>query len=126
MYTVAGVLNGPFEMYNEAGKLESKGAYLNGKPNGKWEYYYPHGSMLRQCTYNAGKLEGKSLMYGENGKLTEECGYKNNKRHGVRTTYDPKTGNVVLKEKYENGSMVKLLEGSPGGAPLPPAGGKKR
>jgi antitoxin component YwqK of YwqJK toxin-antitoxin module len=108
-----GSLNGEVEMYNVAGKLEAKGYYKNGKNHGKWVYYYPFGSILRECEYKEGKLHGKSVMYSERGKVQEECEYLDNKPNGTYCLYDEKTGKVKLKQVYENGRVVKVLEGNP-------------
>ncbi|MFN9801543.1 MAG: toxin-antitoxin system YwqK family antitoxin, partial [Bacteroidota bacterium] len=108
-----GVLHGPSETYNAKGQLISNGSYSNGKPHGKWEYYYDFGGMLRTCVYKDGALNGKSVTYSERGKITEESGYRNNRLHGEYTRFDEKTGKVILKQVYENGKVVKVLEGSP-------------
>jgi antitoxin component YwqK of YwqJK toxin-antitoxin module len=62
---------------------------------------------MRTCTYKEGKLNGKSIIYSERGQVIEECSYLNNKRHGDYTSYDEKTGKVVLKQTYEKGVVVK-------------------
>ena len=113
-YNKKGELNGPAETYNLNGKLESKGNYKNGKPDGKWEYYFPHGSRMRICEYEEGRLNGKSIVYNERGQIIEESNYKNNKLHGLYTSFDERTGKVLLKQEYENGRVVKVLEGKPG------------
>jgi antitoxin component YwqK of YwqJK toxin-antitoxin module len=112
-YNMKGELHGMTETYNAAGKLESRGSFKDGKPDGKWEYYHEHGPLLRACTYKEGKLNGKSMIYSGTGKLIEEANYKNNKREGIYTSYDEKTGKVVLKQEYKDGKIVKVLEGKP-------------
>ena len=112
-YSNDGSLNGEVEIYNVAGKLESKGSYKNGKNHGKWLYYYPFGALLRECEYKEGKLDGKSVMYTAKGRVQETCEYQANKPNGTYTLYDEQTGKVVLKQVYEQGRVVKVLEGSP-------------
>ena len=52
-------------------------------------------------------------MYSENGTLFEDANYKNNRYNGECTFFDPKTGKLLEKGIYENGKMIKLLEGGP-------------
>jgi antitoxin component YwqK of YwqJK toxin-antitoxin module len=113
-YNTKGELNGPSEDYNANGKVTTKGSYKNGKPDGKWEYYFPFGGPMRTCNYIEGKLDGKSVVYNEKGQVIEESHYKNNKLHGLYTSYDERTGKVRLKQEYENGKVIKVLEGKPG------------
>jgi antitoxin component YwqK of YwqJK toxin-antitoxin module len=113
-YNDEGLLHGPAETYNAKGGLLSKGSYKNAKPEGKWEYYHDFGGLLRTCQYKGGILNGKSVTYSERGKIIEESVYRNNRLHGEYTAYDEKTGKVKIKQIYENGKVVKVLEGKPG------------
>ncbi len=47
------------------------------------------------------------------GILEEDANYKNNRYHGECTMYDKKSGKLVQRGIYENGKMVKFLEGTP-------------
>jgi antitoxin component YwqK of YwqJK toxin-antitoxin module len=114
-YDARGELNGPAATYNIAGKLEGEGSYKSGKPDGKWAYYHPHGAPMRECHYSGGKLDGKSVVFNERGQVIEESNYKNNKLDGTYTSYDEKTGKVLLKQVYENGRVKEVKEGMPAG-----------
>ena len=59
-------------------------------------------------------MNGKSVVYNERGRIIEESNYKNNKLDGLYTSFDEKTGKVLLKQEYENGRVVKVIEGKPG------------
>jgi antitoxin component YwqK of YwqJK toxin-antitoxin module len=45
--------------------------------------------------------------------LEEDANYKNNRYHGECTMYDKKSGKLLQRGIYENGKMVKFLEGTP-------------
>jgi antitoxin component YwqK of YwqJK toxin-antitoxin module len=113
-YNAAGQLHGLQERYSLSGTLESSGKYKNGKPNGAWKYYHPHGAIMRDCTFKNGMLNGLNRIYDERGRILEESHYKNNKLHGLYTRYSDKSGKVELKQEYENGRVIKVLEGKPG------------
>jgi antitoxin component YwqK of YwqJK toxin-antitoxin module len=114
-YDASGLLNGPSETYNIAGKIEGKGNYKDGRPHGKWEYFHPYGTPMRACNYDQGKLDGKSTVFDERGRVIEESNYKANKLDGMYISYDERTGKVRLKQIYENGRVKELLEGKPAG-----------
>jgi len=69
---------------------------------------------MRACSYKEGKLNGKSTIYGKNNRVIEESNYKNNKLDGTYTSYDEKTGKVLLKQVYDEGKITEVLEGKPG------------
>jgi antitoxin component YwqK of YwqJK toxin-antitoxin module len=58
-------------------------------------------------------LNGLNVVYDERGRVLEESHYQNNKLHGLYTRYSEKSGKVDLKQEYENGRVVKVLEGKP-------------
>jgi antitoxin component YwqK of YwqJK toxin-antitoxin module len=112
-YGKNGELNGTSILYNESGRPISEGKFKVGKRAGRWKYYYDFGGLWRDCTYQNGELNGPSKIYTENGILEEDANYKNNRYHGECTMYDKKSGKLVQRGIYENGKMVKFLEGTP-------------
>ena len=113
-YNKKGELHGRQVLMNENNIKMSDGNFKNGKRDGKWEYYYDFGGLWRVCSYQEGKLNGHSITYSEDGAIEEDANYKDNKYHGVCTFYDKKTRQLVEKGIFENGKMVKFLEGTPG------------
>jgi antitoxin component YwqK of YwqJK toxin-antitoxin module len=45
--------------------------------------------------------------------VIEESAYRDNKLDGEYTSFDEKTGKVLIRQIYENGRVVKVLEGAP-------------
>jgi antitoxin component YwqK of YwqJK toxin-antitoxin module len=113
-YNSDGIMNGPSETYTPTGILESKGKYKLGKPEGDWEYYQANGAPLRTCSYKGGKLNGKSVTYGRNARPIEEAEYKDNKMNGIYIRYDEKTGKIDQKIEFQDGKVLKVIEGKLG------------
>jgi len=61
--------HGPFENYNEDGKLIFRTNYLNGKLNGLWEYYHKNGQICIKGNYINNKQNGLWEHINENGRL---------------------------------------------------------
>lgn len=112
-YNTSGQLHGLQERYSLTGSLESSGKYKDGKPHGSWKYFHPHGTIMRTCKFSDGMLNGLNVVYDERGRVLEESHYQNNKLHGLYIRYSEKSGKVDLKQEYENGRVVKVLEGKP-------------
>ena len=112
-YGKDGELNGLSRIYNENGRLISEGKFKAGRRTGRWKYYYDFGALWRDCTYKNGVMNGPSKIYTEKGALEEDAHYKNNRYHGECTLYDKKSGQLVQRGIYENGKMIKFLEGTP-------------
>ncbi len=80
--------------------------YRNGLKNGKSERFYTDGKPFSLETYVNDTLNGPFKIWSPEGKLEMEGYYKNGNQSGLWITYDEK-GNVIKKEKYNNGVPVK-------------------
>jgi len=49
-----GMVDGPFKVWYENGKLKKKGEIINGKQNGDWEDYNEKGELIEKGTYRLG------------------------------------------------------------------------
>jgi len=48
------MVDGPFKVWYENGKLKKKGEIINGKQNGDWEDYNEKGELIEKGTYRLG------------------------------------------------------------------------
>ena len=123
----AGKEIGEWTYFYPNGNIESKGVYVNGKRDGNWLWYYDNGSVLKEESYMYGKSEGESISYDMSGNIiskglyeagertgdwyfingdTRDYGrYMEGKKEGEWRMEDIKTGKIVFKCIYREGSM---------------------
>ncbi len=65
------IANGHFLFFHSNGKVESAGAYVNGKKNGLWLGFHSNGMMSDSTVYNAGRIIGTSLSWHSNGYIAD-------------------------------------------------------
>ena len=91
--------NGKGKEYNDEGKLEFEGEYLNGKRNGKGKEYYFNKKLLFEGEYSNNKRwNGKG--YDENGNIMYELFNGN----GKVKEYDF-NGRKIFEGEYLNGDQ---------------------
>lgn len=71
------LINGPFAIKNEKGKVEREGACVNGRPEGELKVYNEDGTVSILCNFKGGLANGLISHYGENQKLLYTELYKN-------------------------------------------------
>ena len=94
--------NGKVKEYDNYGKLEFEGEYLNGKRNGKGKEY-AEGKLKFEGEYLNVRRIGKGKEYNWNtGKISFEGEYLNGERHGKGKKYDG-DGKLEFEGEYLNG-----------------------
>ena len=96
------MIEGPYEMYYDNGKLMEKGAYKVFKYKGGIQSleeglilkYYENGNLKEESNYSNGDKNGASKLYYENGNLKKEVIFKDNINVEEAVNYDEK-GNKV-------------------------------
>lgn len=71
------IATGNFVYYYANKRLESQGAYMNGKKDGLWLDYYPNGIMQDSIVYKSGNKTGTSLAWHSNGYLQDSAVWQN-------------------------------------------------
>ena len=80
---IAGILNngnGKIKEYNEDGKLEFEGEYLNDKKNGFGKNFYENGNIEFEGEFKDGLKNGKGKKYDYDGNLIFEGEFLNGKK----------------------------------------------
>ncbi len=102
------ILNGEY-VYYEAGVVDTKGNYKNGKKDGYWIEKASDKKTKCYGNYLEGEREGAwffgfSKIYGKcNGSFVA------GKKDGVWNYYDYK-GKRIRKEKWENGTIIETTD----------------
>lgn len=114
---------GPWRYYFNTGKLNSEGAYFNGKMHSEWRFYhettgniqkienwiegfqkgitkefYPSGKLEKSFMFKNGVYNGLFLSYFEDGTIHKKGYYSNGIPEGTWQTFLPK--NIVKEEGY--------------------------
>ena len=63
------LFDGPYERYDENGRLQASGTYKDGEVDGRWEEYYESGQLKTKGTMRDGEPDGPYERYEENGRL---------------------------------------------------------
>ncbi|MDC6367180.1 MULTISPECIES: hypothetical protein [Flavobacteriaceae] len=99
------VVVGPWELFNNKGRLTAKGTFnSDGSRDGEWIFYNSHGKIKESAQYIDGKLNGKNFLYHENGKLNVHANYKNDNLEGEYLLYN-KNGALQQKKHFKNGEL---------------------
>ena len=100
-----GLKEGVWHTYNSLGELSNEINYLNGEQHGKTAYYNS-GQLTLEGEFANGLKHGEWIGYNENGSCSSSVRYKDDKKEGTQLFYDA-DGELVKKEKYKNGELVK-------------------
>lgn len=101
-YSNTGTKDGAWETYYENGKVQTKGAYRNGKIEGVYETYYENGKIQCKGAYNNGKKQGLFEYYYDNEKVWAKITYNNDDEEGLYEEYY-KNGKLKMKGSFKNG-----------------------
>lgn len=94
---------GPWRYYFNSGKLNSEGAYYNGKMHSEWKYYYEsNGNIQKIENWKDGVQEGETKEFYPNGKVEKVFVYKNGIYNGLFLAYF-EDGSISKKGYYSNG-----------------------
>ena len=78
-----GLMTGPSEKYNPAGKPRISGTHLNGKKTGKWKFYFVDGGAIdREANFNDDLLHGEYKAYFKSGIVLREGEWDMGKKIG--------------------------------------------
>jgi len=122
------------KMYDENGKLNAFGKFVNKEKDSVWTHYSPPGfvsyresyikgvlngpkilyyppegrnssqQVFQQFSYEKGKLQGEVKEFFPNGVLKMQGFYKNDQLHGEVKKYHP-NGKIFFLERYKNGKQ---------------------
>ncbi|HET6993188.1 MAG TPA: hypothetical protein VFJ43_17775, partial [Bacteroidia bacterium] len=94
--------NGHFQYWQENGKPESDGYFVNDTLNGNFMEWYPNGNKKAEGAYAKGKKSGRWNEFFENGKPLEEIEYKDSTEYLWNLWADD--GKQVIRNGY--GKMI--------------------
>jgi antitoxin component YwqK of YwqJK toxin-antitoxin module len=100
------IKDGPSKWFTKEGRLVADYNYQNGLLEGDIKTYYPSGKLLLLEHYNLNNHQGEAIEYFESGKEKRKGIYKNDLKEGEWTLYD-ENQNVISKERYKEGSLLK-------------------
>lgn len=103
-----GKKDGPFEIYDENGRLVEKGTVKNGKRDGLLEAYYKSGKLRSRSTMKDGKLTGTSEKYYENGQLEQRTIFKDGGEQLFE--YYDENGQLLTKGIFKDGKFISSLK----------------
>ncbi|MGW9684880.1 hypothetical protein [Flagellimonas sp. 2504JD1-5] len=99
------VVVGPWELFNDKGRLTAKGTFSSdGSRDGEWIFYNAQGKIKESAQYVDGKLNGKNVLYHENGKQNILANYKNGNLEGEYLLYN-KNGALQQKKQFKNDEL---------------------
>jgi uncharacterized protein len=113
------VNNGVYTRYDADGKVQSTGAYLNGKQHGPWTQTFVkdeghlflidregefHGPFVSQVMFNEGQLDGVWTIKDRGGQNIVEWTFDNGVRNG-KWTWWYANGQKRLEATYVNGKL---------------------
>lgn len=81
------ILNGKYESYDDVGKIQRKGNFLDGLGDGLWIIYNDNGDTISSIYYNQGKLSGKWIEYYYGQKIKSEGLFKDDLKIGLWKEY---------------------------------------
>ena len=102
----AGLLNGPYWVKRNKGKLVEEGAYSKDELNGEKITYFDNGIVRQKINYINGKLEGSFSVNYNNGYPKIEGNYFEGMETESWKTYTAK-GELELLILYSNGKRIK-------------------
>lgn len=99
------VLNGPYNTYDDNGRLWRYAEYKDRVLHGKQISYHYNGQVSEDCTHVDGKKEGVCIKYDCDGNIIGESTYKNDKLNGISKHYyhDQDMGRVYYQYTFKDG-----------------------
>jgi antitoxin component YwqK of YwqJK toxin-antitoxin module len=110
MTNANGVKHGPMKFFDEQGKLQRTGHYIDGEAIGEWKTYYPNGQVERSWFYeyysfHNSRETGQITSYFKNGQIQYTYFQRNGKMHGVYKYYH-ENGQLYWLDYYKDGENV--------------------
>ena len=103
------LFDGPYERYDENGRLQASGTYKDGKVDGRWEEYYESGQLKMRRTYQLGEPDGPYERYDENGRLQASGAIRFGEVDGISEEYY-EGGQLKMRRTYRQGELDGLWE----------------
>jgi len=101
-----GIRHGPFAQYYDNGRLEIKGAYINGKRDGPWVFYHENEQLWVRGALKVGVKDGPWISYYENGQLSYKGNFLNGYRDGPWVFYNNDGMKHWRSGTYRNGEKI--------------------
>lgn len=121
---VAGVCEGPAEIWSAPGSRLATGRFRAGEPVGTWTFWDSRGTKIVMMEYLNGRQSGPlEMCYGSFaiptsvGKLKLRGHLENGRLEGGVTTYSPE-GKTIIKGHYKHGVLVSCQAVNAQGHPL--------
>lgn len=102
---VAGVLEGPFELFYDNEKPWERGRYLQGELDGEHQKWWKNGRQALASTWKQGHKHGKYQRWYASGKIWEEAEYQDGALVGPYRKHW-KNGALAHEYQYENGKLI--------------------
>jgi len=93
-----GDFHGPYVVFDEAGRVASRGTVKNGMRDGVFTFYDTKGAVVGETRFTAGNYDGKRVKYFASGKPKLIENYVKGNREGVQ------------QEFSEDGALVSAVE----------------
>lgn len=102
------ILNGPFKIYYESGKLETEGEYKDNKWHGRIKDYNENGILIADAMLKNGIENGEDISYHNNGNIKQKSTKVNGEMNGLVTVYD-ENGTLRLEQIFVNGEETNRV-----------------
>ena len=103
------LFDGPYERYDEDGRLQASGTYKDGKVDGRWEEYYESGRLKTKGTMRDGEPDGPYERYDEDGRLQASGTIRHGELDGVSEEYY-ESGQLKTRRTYRHGELDGVSE----------------
>jgi antitoxin component YwqK of YwqJK toxin-antitoxin module len=97
------LLQGTYEVFDNAGKLIEKGQFKNGLQTNIWTTWYPNGTIKSIVDYKNGFAEGKAKIFDDKRKLIALKHYNKGILQGKSIFYMQDT---IIMKKYKDGKEI--------------------
>lgn len=97
-----GKLHGDVTYYFADGKLKEQGSYTAGLKNGVWIRFNEAGLKVGEGEYYNGRKHGKWLVWDDNGKKRFEMSYLHGDKYSTWYSWDEK-GELIASVNYDKG-----------------------
>ena len=110
-----GQVDGPFETFDENGKLSTRQTLRDGKLEGELITYFPDGNVASRAQMGKGKFNGVATHYHADGAVRSSMTLVNDLPTGEALEFYP-DGKVLTRQQYAgNGALLSVQRYSPQG-----------
>lgn len=99
------ILNGPFKIYFESGKLKTEGVNKDNKWHGRIKDYNEDGILIADVMMNNGVENGEDISYHNNGNIKQKSTKINGKMNGLVEVYN-EDGSKQVDQIYVSGEAT--------------------